>query len=160
MYKPIVTEPESVWSTAAKTVSAQVFENRTSILEALNFHKEHGRPEDMDGKFAPQITHDENEALSEIAGLLTLAAAQAAKPRVGVMIATLGWIQKHPSAAQDRTLPGFAERLLAHHYRRADETKATHFPDILGFAPEGIEDTVQLPTKEASSTPLSPRSMT
>ena len=79
LYKPIKSEPESVWSGAASVaISDQVFENRVNILEKLKFHDHHGRPGKAAGKFDLQIARAENEVLSEIAGVLTLAAAHAA----------------------------------------------------------------------------------
>jgi hypothetical protein len=118
LYKPILTEAESVWSTSAKAISDQVFESRCDILGRLNFDEEHGRLGEADGKFDEQIKRAQDEVLAEISGILTFAAARAAEPRTGVIIATLKWIQKHPSAPQDYALPGFAERSLAQCYQR------------------------------------------
>src|SRR5437588_13106967 len=107
LYKPIVGEVESVWSGPADAILVQVLENRTAILERLNFHEEHGRRGAADGRFDKQLEKAENELLAEVAGVLTFAAAQAAEPKAGVAIATLEWIRKHPSSVQHRSLPGF-----------------------------------------------------
>lgn len=138
LYKPIVVSPESAWSNPAKAISYEVFENRAQILKSLNFHEEHGHLGDGGGKFDDSIVRAENELLNEIAGILTFAAAQAVEIKVGVAIATLAWVRKNPSSAQSRTLPGFVEWLLADHYQRTDESKATYFPDIMGFVPDGF----------------------
>lgn len=145
LYKPILTECESVWSTPAKAIADQVFANRDVILERLNFHEEHGRLGGAGGKFDEQIKRAQDEVLAEISGVLALAAAQAAEPQTGVIIATLEWIKKHPSAAQDYALPGFAEWLLAPHYQRADEDAGTFFPDVMGFVPNNFHGTIQIP---------------
>jgi hypothetical protein len=149
LYKPILNEPESIWSTPAKTISDQVFDNRVKILEALNFYEEHGRVGEVGGKFDEQIHGAENELLAELAGVLTFAAASAAAPRTGEAIATLEWIKKHPSSAKDYTLPGFAEWLLIRHYQRDEERKGTYFPDIMGFVPNGFRDTIQVPEEKS-----------
>ena len=148
-YKPVINEPESVWSTPAKTILDQVLESRRDILEPLNFYLEHGRPGEADGKFDTQIRHAEDEVLAEIAGILAFAAARAARPRSGVVIATLEWIAKQPSAARDYTLPGFAEWLLVPHYQRADEDRGVYFPDVMGFVPNGFHDTIQIPAEDS-----------
>src|ERR1039458_4286091 len=131
--KPILREAESVWSTPAKAISDQVFKNRDEILERLNFHEEHGRLGEAEGKFDEQIKRAQDDVLGEIVGILVFAFARGAQPQPGVVIATLKWIKKHPSAAQDNALPGFAEWLLAPHYQRGDEDTGTYFPDVMGF---------------------------
>jgi hypothetical protein len=148
-YKPVTSEPESVLSTLAKIISDLVPEHRSSILESLNFYAEHGRPGEMGGKFDVQIKRAEDEVLEEIAGILTFAFARAVEAPIGVVIATLERIKKHPSAAQNYALPGFAEWLLAAHYQRADEEKGTYYPDIMGFAPNGSPATMQIPTEDS-----------
>jgi len=150
-YKPVLSEVESAWSGPAKMISDQVFQNRANILEALNFYDEHGRLGDAGGGFDQQLLQSEQEILSEIADYLTFAAAQAAEPRRGVLIATLEHLQKHPAGAQNRTLPGVVERLLADHYQRGEEEKGTHFPDVMGFLPGGIEDTIETPNEASIS---------
>ena len=147
--KPIINEPETVWSTPAKAILKKVLEQRSNILETLNFHAEYGRLGDMDGKFDDRITCAADEVLAEIAGFITLALARAAEAPTGVAIATLEWVKKNPSAAQGYTLPGFAEWLLAAHYQRNDEDKATYYPDIMGFVPNRFHDTIQIPAKES-----------
>ena len=149
LYKPVTGEVESVWSGPAEAILVQVFENRAAILETLNFHEEHGRLGDADGRFDEKLLKAEDELLAEIAGVLTFAAAQAAEPKPGVAIATLEWIRKHPSAAQDRSLPGFAEWLIADHYQRDDEQKGTYFPDIMGFKPNGFDAEMAIPDEAA-----------
>jgi hypothetical protein len=148
-YKPIINEPETVWSTPAKAILKKVLEQRSYILETLNFYEEHGHLGWMDGKFDDRITCAADEVLAELAGFLTLALARAAEAPTGVAIATLEWVKKNPSAAQGYTLPGFAEWLLAAHYQRNDEDEATYYPDIMGFAPNGFHDTIQIPAKES-----------
>jgi hypothetical protein len=148
LYKPILTEGESVWSTPAKAISDHVFENRCYILERLNFHEEHGRLGEADGKFDQQIKRSEDEVLAEISGILAFAAARAAEPKTGVIIASLEWIEKHPSAAQGHALPGFAEWLLAPHYQRGDEDAGTYFPDVIGFVPNDFHDAIQIPGEQ------------
>jgi hypothetical protein len=146
-HKPLISEPESVWSTPATIMSDRTRENRRAILEPLNFYREHGRPGDSNGKFDTQIRRAEDELLAEITGILTLAAASAAEPRTGVHISTLEWIKKHPSAAQDYALPGFAEWSLVPYYQRADEDKGTYFPDVMGFVPNNFRHPIQIPTE-------------
>jgi hypothetical protein len=148
-YKPIINEPESVWSAPAKALLGNALEQRGNILETLNFYEEHGHLGGMDGKFDDRITCAAGELLAELAGILTLALARAAEAPTGVAIATLEWVKKNPSAAQGYTLPGFAEGLLAAHYQRNDEDKATYYPDIMGFVPNGFHDTIQIPAEES-----------
>ncbi len=121
LYKPILTEADSIWSTPAEAISDWVSANRDVILARLNFDEEHGRLGEADGKFDEQIKRAQDEVLGEISGVLALGAAQAAEPKTGVTIATLERIKKHPSAAQDYTLPGFAEWLLASHSAAIDD---------------------------------------
>jgi hypothetical protein len=149
LYKHVLNEGESVWLILAKAISEGVFENRRGVLERLNFHEEHGRPGDADGKFDEQIKRCEDEVLAEIAGVLAHAFARAAEPRTGVIIATLEWIKRHPSKAQDYALPGFAEWSLAPHYQRAGEDKGTYFPDVMGFVPIDFHGTIQIPDEES-----------
>ena len=150
LYKPIVSDSGGVWSSPeARAISDAVQESSAKILAALNFYEEHGRLGDADGKFDDQITKAANEVLAEVAGILTFAAAQAAEPKVGTAVATLEWIRKHPSSAQDRTLPGFAEWLLADHYQRDGEEKGAHFQDIMGFRPGGFFGEMKVPDEAA-----------
>jgi hypothetical protein len=86
LYKPILTEAESIWSAPAKAISDQVFENRDDILERLNFHEVHGRLGEAGGKFDEQIKRAQDEVLAEISGILAFAAARAAEPQTGVII--------------------------------------------------------------------------
>jgi hypothetical protein len=144
-YKPIISEPESVWSEPAIIIKAKVLENREVILERLNFYDEHGRVGDFEGKFDEQIARFETEVLDEVAGILTLPAAEAVYPTPGVILATLEWVKKNPSAAQDHTLPGIAEWMLAPHYQRAGEAPGTYFADILGFLPNNFQDALNIP---------------
>lgn len=145
LYNPVLIEGESVWSTPAKAIMDHVIENRCEILDRLNFHQEHGRLGEVDGKFDDQIKVAQDEVLAEISGVLALAAALVAEPQTGVILATLQWIRRHPSAAQNYSLPGFAEWLLAPHYQRADEEIGTFFPDVMGFVPNGFNGTIQIP---------------
>jgi len=149
LYKPILSEPESVWANPAKTILDEILANGPEILESLNFYEEHGRPGETEGKFDEQIVRSGNEVLSEMAGILIFAAAQAAEPKAGVKIATLERIRKNPSSAQDRTLPGFAEWILADHYKRDQEDNGTYFPDIVGFVPNGFDGTIETPDEES-----------
>lgn len=149
LYRPILTEAESVWSSPAKAISDEVFKNRAEILERLNFHEEHGRLGEADGKFDEQIKRAQDEVLGEISGILTFAAARAAEPQIGVVIATIRWIEKHPSAAQDYALPGFAEWSLAPHYQRGDENRGTYFADVMGFVPNDFHGTIQIPIEQS-----------
>ncbi len=149
LYKPILTEADSIWSTPAEAISDWVSANRDVILARLNFDEEHGRLGEADGKFDEQIKRAQDEVLGEISGVLALGAAQAAEPKTGVTIATLERIKKHPSAAQDYTLPGFAEWLLASHYQRGDEDTGTYFPDVMGFVPNDFHGTIQIPREES-----------
>src|SRR5258705_1882910 len=151
LYKPILTEADSIWSTPAEAISDWVSANRDVILARLNFDEEHGRLGEADGKFDEQIKRAQDEVLGEISGVLALGAAQAAEPKTGVTIATLERIKKHPSAAQDYTLPGFAEWLLASHYQRGDEDTGTYFPDVMGFVPNDFHAQSKFPARRASS---------
>jgi hypothetical protein len=145
LYKPILNEPESVWSLPARIISVQVLEKGAEILEALSFYEAHGRVGEWDGKFDSQIRRAEVEVLEELSGVLTFAADRAAAPRIGEEIATLEWIKKYPSLVKGSAVPSFAEWRLVGHYQRGDEAKGTNFPDIMGFLPSGFRNGVQVP---------------
>jgi hypothetical protein len=149
LYKSILSEGQSIWSSTAKAISDQVLMNRDVILERLNFQKEHGRLGETNGKFDEQIKRAQDEVLWEIVGILVFAIARAAEPRIGEIIATLKWIKKHPSATQDYTLPGFAEWFLALYYQRADEDAGTYFPDVMGFMPPDFHGSIQMPSEKS-----------
>jgi hypothetical protein len=149
LYKPIVTEGESVWSIPAKVIAHYLSKNPGQVLDRLNFYEEHGRPGEAGGKFDEQIKRAQDEVLAEIVGVLTFAFARAAEPPRGVKIASLKWIEKHPSAAQDYALPGFAEWSLARNYQRADEDMGTYFPDVVGFVPNDFQGTIHVPAEES-----------
>jgi hypothetical protein len=48
--------------------------NKEIVIGKLRFDRVHGRPEDWAGKFAKQVLAQEEEVLSEIVVMLTLAA--------------------------------------------------------------------------------------
>jgi hypothetical protein len=77
--KPQLKETPSVWRKPSAEIKRELAANKEVILGKLGFYREHGRPEDFDGKFAKQVLAQEKEVIAEIAGILTLAASIAAQ---------------------------------------------------------------------------------
>jgi hypothetical protein len=149
LYKPVSSDPESLWSVVAVAISAEVDKHRPSILDALNFDEEYGRIGHHGGKFDAQIKRAQDEVLEEIKGVLTYAAVRAAKPSVGQIIATLEESRRKPSAVQDPNVPGFVQWHVADRYQVGEEPKGTLFPHIMGFSPDGYPHSVEIPHQES-----------
>ena len=81
--------------------------NKEIVIGKLRFDRVHGRPEDWAGKFAKQVLAQEEEVLSEIVVILTLAASLAGMLSPGIVIATLQKVLIEPTLILRPRLLGF-----------------------------------------------------
>jgi hypothetical protein len=112
----------------------------------LGFYREHGKPEDFDGRFKEQVLVHEKEVLSEIVGALTSAAAISASLSMPVLIATLKRVRKNPQLVCKKSFPGAVAGILARTYQRANEKPGTFWPDIMGELPKNFQGQLERPT--------------
>lgn len=112
----------------------------------LSFYKEHGRIGDWDGKFDEQIRKNITLLIDEIAAVLATAFMHSAQMPTGVLIATLKNVQKQPSLAISKNLPGAVDRALAGHYQRNKEKPGTFWPDAMYIRPVGFNGVMRRPT--------------
>jgi len=132
-YKPQLKEEGSVWLKPSAEMGRELSADKENVLGKLRFYCAHGRPEDFDGKFKDQVRTHEKEILSEIVGVLTLAASTISikLPR-GVLIATLEKVLIKPVLIYDPTFRPAVAWFLAQFYQRKNEKPGTYWPDIMG----------------------------
>jgi len=138
LHEPQLTEVSSVWREPSVQMARELAANKEVVLGKLRFYCEHGRPEDWEGKFAKQVLAHEEEVLSEIVGILTLAASLAVMLSPGVVIATLQRVLIEPALIFQSTFPSEVAWILADFYQRNKETPGTFWPDIMGERPHNF----------------------
>jgi hypothetical protein len=131
-YKPQLNEVGSVWLGPSAEMARELSANKENVLGKLRFYCAHGRPEDFNGKFKDQVRTYKEEILSEIVGVLTLAASLSVKLRRGVLIATLEKVLINPALIYDPTFHPAVAWCLAQFYQRKEEKPGTYWPDIMG----------------------------
>jgi len=102
-------------------MARQLSVDKENVLGKLLFYCAHGRPEDFDGKFKDQVLTHEKEVLSEIVGVLTLAASLSVKLQRGVLIATLEKVLLELFLIFEPTFHPAVAWCLAQFYQRKDE---------------------------------------
>ena len=144
-YKPQLNEEGSVWLEPSGQMASELLANKETVLGKLGFYCAHGRPEDFDGKFEKQVRTHEEEILSEIVGVLTLAASLSSKLRRGVVIATLEKVLINPALIFEPTFHPAVAWCLAQFYQRKEEKPGTYWPDIMGERPANFPGRLRKP---------------
>jgi hypothetical protein len=145
LYNPQLQEVGSVWREPSVEMGRELSANKENVLGKLRFYCEHGRPEDFHGKFAREVRTKEEEILSEIVGILTLAASISVKLRRGVLIATLQKVLINPALVYEPTFPAAVAWSLAQFYQRKKERPGTYWPDAMGERPANFPGRLRKP---------------
>jgi hypothetical protein len=146
--KSQLTETPSVWQEPGEEMRQKLYEIGETVLTALDFYREHDRPEDFGGKFREQVEAHKNAVLSEIAAALTLAASVAQSISVPVLIATLEKVRKAPDLIFSEDFPAAVLWYVAKAFQRAEEKPGTYWPDVMGEAPANFRKGLKTPTPE------------
>lgn len=140
--KPQLSEP-LIWGDTKIESSLNAIKEQ--VLEKLGFYREHDRVESFNSKFEKQVRDHENEVINEIVGVLTHAAAVAAKISDPALIATLKSIRRRPNLVFNNPVIGAAAWIIAENYQRQNEKPGTFWPDIMGQLPQDFHGSLRNP---------------